>query len=175
MDRPPSTTRLTSPAALLGVALAMWLYGRSIGANFWSMMDFVSPIVTIGLGAGRIGNFINGELWGKVTDVPWAVVVDGQARHASQLYEALLEGFLLFTVLWWYASKPRPRMAVTGLFLLGYGLSRFVVEFVRLPDEHIGYMAGDWLTRGQVLSAPMIIGGIAILIIAYRRPAEVAA
>jgi phosphatidylglycerol:prolipoprotein diacylglycerol transferase len=154
---------------MLGVALAMWLYGRSIGAKFWSLMDFVAPIVTIGLGAGRIGNFINGELWGKVTDVPWAVIVQGQARHPSQLYEAILEGAVLFGVLWWFASKPRPRMSVAGLFVLGYGLVRFAVEFVRLPDAHIGYMAGDWLTRGQVLSAPMIIGGIAMLIIAYRR------
>ncbi len=153
---------------MLGVALAMYVYCRKYSINFWGMMDFVSPVVTIGLGAGRVGNFINGELWGKVTDVPWAVVVNGQARHASQLYEALLEGLLLFTVLWVYASKQRPRMAVTALFLLGYGLARFTVEFVRIPDAHIGYMAWGWLTRGQVLSAPMIIGGIAMLIIAYR-------
>ena len=153
---------------MLGVALAMYVYARKYSINFWDMMDFVSPVVTIGLGAGRIGNFINGELWGKVTDVPWAVVVNGQARHASQLYEAFLEGLVLFLVLWVYASKQRPRMAVTALFLLGYGLARFAVEFVRIPDAHIGYMAWGWLTRGQVLSTPMIIGGIAMLIIAYR-------
>jgi phosphatidylglycerol:prolipoprotein diacylglycerol transferase len=158
---------------MLGVALAMWIYARKYEINFWSMMDFVSPLVTIGLGAGRIGNFINGELWGKVTDVPWAVVVNGEPRHPSQLYEAILEGLVLFVILWVYALKPRPRMAVTGLFLACYGIARFAVEFVRLPDAHIGYMAGDWLTRGQVLSTPMIIGGIIMLVIAYRRPAGV--
>ena len=155
---------------MLGVALAMWIYGRRIKVDFWSLTDFIAPIVTIGLGAGRLGNFINGELWGKVTDVPWAVVVDGVPRHASQLYEAFFEGVCLFTVLWLYALKPRPRMAVTGLFLTGYGVVRFGVEFVRLPDAHIGYMAWGWLTRGQLLSMPMIVAGIVILMIAYRRP-----
>lgn len=155
---------------MLGVALAMWIYGRRIKVDFWSLTDFIAPIVTIGLGAGRLGNFINGELWGKVTDVPWAVVVDGVPRHASQLYEAFFEGVCLLTVLWLYALKPRPRMAVTGLFLAGYGLVRFGVEFVRLPDAHIGYMAWGWLTRGQLLSMPMIVAGIVILMIAYRRP-----
>jgi phosphatidylglycerol:prolipoprotein diacylglycerol transferase len=155
---------------MLGVALAMWIYGRRIKVGFWNLTDFIAPLVTIGLGAGRLGNFINGELWGKVTDVPWAVVVDGVPRHASQLYEAFFEGICLFTVLWLYALKPRPRMSVTGLFLAGYGVVRFGVEFVRLPDAHIGYMAWGWLTRGQLLSMPMIVAGIVFLMIAYRRP-----
>jgi len=158
----------------LGVLLAMWLYGRRIGVGFWSLTDFIAPLVTIGLGAGRIGNFINGELWGKVTDVPWAVVVNGTPRHASQLYEALLEGLVLFLILWLYASKERPRMAVSGLFLIFYGVFRFSVEFVRLPDAHIGYMAWGWLTRGQILTIPMIICGIAVIILAYRKASAVA-
>jgi phosphatidylglycerol:prolipoprotein diacylglycerol transferase len=159
----------------LGVVLAMWLYGRRIGVSFWYLTDFVAPLVTVGLGAGRIGNFINGELWGKVTDVPWAVVVNGTPRHASQLYEAMLEGLLLFIILWTFSLKQRPRMAVSGLFLICYGISRFSVEFVRLPDAHIGYMAWGWLTRGQVLTAPMIIVGIILIILAYRNQAVVAA
>lgn len=159
----------------LGVVLAMWLYGRRIGVSFWYLTDFVAPLVTVGLGAGRIGNFINDELWGKVTDVPWAVVVNGTPRHASQLYEAMLEGLLLFIILWTFSLKQRPRMAMSGLFLICYGISRFSVEFVRLPDTHIGYMAWGWLTRGQVLTAPMIIVGIILIILAYRNQAVVAA
>jgi len=154
----------------LGVVFAMWLYGRRIGVSFFYLTDFISPLVTIGLGAGRVGNFINGELWGKVTDVPWAVVVNGMPRHASQLYEALLEGLVMFVILWTFAAKERPRMAVSGLFLICYGIFRFGVEFVRLPDAHIGYMAWGWLTRGQLLTAPMIIVGIILMILAYRRP-----
>ena len=155
----------------LGVLLAMWWFGRRTGIGFLALTDFIAPIVTVGLGAGRIGNFINGELWGKVTDVPWAFVVNGTPRHASQLYEAFLEGLVLFIVLWTFAARPRPRMAVSGLFLIGYGVARFAVEFVRLPDAHIGYMAWGWLTRGQVLTAPMIILGIFLLVAAYRRDA----
>jgi phosphatidylglycerol:prolipoprotein diacylglycerol transferase len=155
----------------LGVVLAIWLYGRRIGVSFLYMGDFIAPLVTVGLGAGRIGNFINGELWGKVTDVPWAVVVNGTPRHASQLYEALLEGLVMFLILWTFAAKERPRMAVSGLFLICYGVFRFSVEFVRLPDAHIGYMAWGWLTRGQVLTFPMIIVGVVLIILAYRGPA----
>ena len=154
---------------LIGVVVALWFYGRRNNLALLELTDFVAPLIPIGLGAGRIGNFINGELWGKQTDVPWAVVVDGVARHASQLYEATLEGLVLFIVLWAYGSKQRPRMAVSAFFLLGYGLSRVAVEFVRLPDEHIGYMAWGWVTRGQILTLPMIIGGIALLLIAYQR------
>jgi len=155
----------------LGVLLAMWFYGRSTGAGFWALTDFIAPVIPIGLGAGRVGNFINGELWGKATDVPWAVIVNGVPRHASQLYEAALEGLLLFVLLWTFASRQRPRMAISGLFLVGYGVARFGVEFVRLPDEPIGYMAWGWLTRGQLLTAPMIIWGVVLLVLAYRRRA----
>jgi phosphatidylglycerol---prolipoprotein diacylglyceryl transferase len=154
----------------LGVLIAMAWYGRNIGVGFWTLTDFIAPLVTVGLGAGRIGNFINNELWGKATDVPWAFIVDGAPRHASQLYEAFLEGLVLFIILWIFASKPRPRMAVSAMFLLCYGIFRFGVEFVRVPDEHIGYLAWGWFTQGQLLTAPMIIGGIVILLLAYRNP-----
>jgi len=160
---------------LLGVLVAMALWGRHLGITFFRLMDFVAPLVPIGLGTGRIGNFINGELWGKPTDVPWAVIVDGTPRHPSQLYEAGLEGVLLFAVLWVFSARPRPVMAVSGLFLLVYGLSRFAVEFVRLPDAHIGYLAGGWFTMGQLLSTPMIAGGLLLLALAYGRGRAVAA
>ena len=157
---------------MLGVLVAMWLFGRKTGKSFFQVTDFLAPLVPIGLGAGRIGNFINGELWGKVTDVSWAMVFPhGGAlpRHPSQLYQALLEGLIFFLILWLYSRKPRPTMAVSGLFLLCYGLFRFVVEFVREPDQQLGYLAFGWLTMGQVLSAPMILGGIGLLVWAYSR------
>ena len=153
---------------LLGVALAMalfaWRRGRSVG----DVYDFTAPLPPLGLFFGRIGNFINGELWGKTTTVPWGFEVNGQVRHPSQLYEAALEGLLLFGVLWWFTSRPRPRLAPSGLFLIIYGTVRFLIEFVRVPDEHIGYLAGGWLTEGQLLSVPMVIGGVAMFAWAYR-------
>ncbi|MDH3840734.1 MAG: prolipoprotein diacylglyceryl transferase [Chromatiales bacterium] len=155
---------------LLGVLIAMWFFGRSRGMTFFQVTDFLAPLVPIGLGAGRIGNFINGELWGKPTDLAIGFQVNGEVRHASQLYEALLEGVVLFAILWWFSARPRPRMAVSGLFLLGYGVFRFAVEFVRLPDSHIGYLAGGWLTLGQVLTIPMIVFGSLLIWLAYRRP-----
>jgi phosphatidylglycerol:prolipoprotein diacylglycerol transferase len=127
--------------------------------------------VPIGLGAGRIGNFINGELWGRPTDLPWGMVfpfVDNQPRHPSMLYEAFFEGLVLFIILWLYSSRPRPTRAVSGMFMLGYGVFRFGVEFVRQPDAHIGYIAFGWLTEGQILSAPMILFGVYLLVAAYR-------
>jgi phosphatidylglycerol:prolipoprotein diacylglycerol transferase len=158
---------------LLGVILAMVWYGHKTGAGFWRLADFVAPLVPVGLGAGRIGNFINGELWGKPTDVPWAMVFpqapDALARHPSQLYQFALEGVALFLILWWFSARPRPRMAVSGLFLLCYGVFRFLVEFVRQPDPQLGYLAFDWLTMGQVLSTPMIAVGALLMFIAYRR------
>ncbi|MBE01663.1 prolipoprotein diacylglyceryl transferase [Marinobacter lutaoensis] len=158
---------------LLGVILAMVWYGHKTGAGFWRLADFVAPLVPVGLGAGRIGNFINGELWGKPTDVPWAMVFpqapDALARHPSQLYQFALEGVALFLILWWFSARPRPRMAVSGLFLLCYGVFRFLVEFVRQPDPQLGYLAFDWLTMGQVLSTPMIAAGALLMFIAYRR------
>ncbi|MBS3803966.1 MAG: prolipoprotein diacylglyceryl transferase [Oleiphilaceae bacterium] len=158
---------------LIGVLLAMWWFGRKIDRTFFQIADFVAPLVPVGLGAGRIGNFINGELWGKPTDVPWGMVFpqapDALARHPSQLYQFALEGVLLFVLLWWFSAKPRPRMAVSGLFLTLYGVFRFVVEFFRQPDPQLGYLAFDWLTMGQVLSFPMIVIGAGMIAYAYRR------
>jgi phosphatidylglycerol:prolipoprotein diacylglycerol transferase len=159
---------------LIGVALAAWLYGRKLGKPFFEMTDFIAPLAPLGLFCGRIGNFINGELWGKPADVPWAFVVDGVGRHASQLYEGILEGFVLFAILWLYSARRPPTMAVSGAFLVGYGLFRFAVEFVRVPDAHLGYLAFGWLTMGQVLSSPMILAGLALLALAYRRSAAAA-
>ena len=147
------------------------LFARNSGRNFWQIGDFAAPLVPLGLGFGRIGNFINGELWGAPADpsAPWAVMVNGQALHASQLYEALLEGFVLFAILWIYSAKQRPLMATGGLFLLLYGIFRTLIEFVRLPDEHLGYLAFGWVTMGQLLSLPMIVAGVTIIAIAYTR------
>jgi phosphatidylglycerol:prolipoprotein diacylglycerol transferase len=158
----------------VGVLVAMWLFSRHIKQPFLVVMDFMAPWTAIGLFAGRMGNFINGELWGKPTspDAPWAVIVDGQARHASMLYEAFLEGVVLFLVLWLYSRKPRPAMATSALFLIIYGVSRFIVEFVRVPDQQIGYLAFGWLTMGQVLSAPMVVAGVILFVLAQRRAAE---
>jgi len=155
---------------LLGVIVAMWLFARKVKRPFFAIADFVAPWITPGLGFGRIGNFINGELWGVETDpdAPWAMIVDGVARHPSQLYEAFLEGLVMFLVLFTFSARPRPMMAVSGLFLLLYGVFRFAVEFVRMPDDGI-YIAFGWLTRGQILSAPMIVFGVVFLAMAYRR------
>ena len=152
---------------LAGVMIAMWWYGRKIGKTIWHILDFIAPMVPLGLGPGRIGNFINNELWGSETTVAWGVLVQGQVRHPSQLYEAALEGLVLFVILWWYSAKPRPYMAVSALFLLLYGVFRFFVEFYRVPDAHLGHLALDWVTMGQVLSAPMILAGAVMLGIAY--------
>lgn len=159
---------------LVGVMVAMWLFGRNRGLGMWQVTDFVAPLVPIGLGTGRIGNFINNELWGKPTDMPWGFNVNGQILHPSQLYEALLEGLVLFSILWVFSSRPRPHMAVSGMFLLWYGFFRFFVEFYRLPDADLGYLAFGWVTMGQILTAPMIIAGAILLFLAYRNePAEV--
>ncbi|MBO9481102.1 prolipoprotein diacylglyceryl transferase [Salinisphaera sp. G21_0] len=162
---------------LLGVLVAMWLYGRSQGKRFFQVTDFIAPLVPLGLGLGRIGNFIGGELWGRASDVPWAMVFPtdpGQmARHPSQLYQFFLEGLVLFGMLWWFSAKPRPRMAISGLFLLIYGLARFAVEFVREPDAQLGFIAFDWLTMGQLLSLPMVVMGIVFMVWGYRHHALV--
>ncbi|KAA3628287.1 MAG: prolipoprotein diacylglyceryl transferase [Proteobacteria bacterium] len=162
----------------LGVVLAMWIYARRTQRTFWFVTDFIAPLVPLGLGAGRIGNFINGELRGRVTDAPWAIVFPGggdYARHPSQLYQATLEGLLLFLVLWWYSRRPRPAGAVSALFLVGYGAFRFVVEFAREPDAHLGFIVLDWLTMGQVLSLPMLVFGVGLFAFAYRKQRTVAA
>lgn len=157
---------------LLGVLVAIWLFNRKYQHGYWNTVDFIAPLVPLGLGAGRLGNFINGELWGKVSDVPWAMVFPGageQARHPSMLYEFVLEGPVLFLILWLYSSKPRPTMAVSGLFALCYGIFRFLVEFVRMPDAQLGYLAFGWVTMGQILSLPLILVGIGLLGYAYRK------
>lgn len=154
----------------LGVLISMWLYGRSVGAGFIQQTDFFSPVVPFGLFCGRLGNFINAELWGRPTDVPWAMVfpkVDDQPRHPSMLYEAFLEGLVLWAVLWWFSAKQRPHGSVSALFLIGYGVSRFLVEFVRVPDEHLDYIWLGWVTMGQILSFPMIMLGLFIFIRSY--------
>jgi phosphatidylglycerol:prolipoprotein diacylglycerol transferase len=161
----------------LGVMFAMWLFKRKHHKKFFDLMDYVAPLVTIGLGAGRLGNFINGELWGRVTHVPWGMVfpqAGPEPRHPSQLYEFFLEGVLLFIILWTFSAKPRPRMAVSGLFALCYGVFRFVVEFFRQPDSfmgHGGFIAFGWLTMGQLLSVPMILVGAGLLWWAYHKNA----
>ena len=157
---------------LAGVFVAMWLYSRKLGTSMWQITDIVAPITPLGLGFGRIGNFINGELWGKPTEVAWGFNINGVGRHPSQLYEAALEGFLLFAILWIYSAKPRPQMAVSGMFLMFYGVFRFTVEFYRVPDAHLDYLALGWVTMGQILSAPMIIIGALLLILAYRKQQE---
>ena len=158
---------------LVGVMVAMWLFSRRHGVRMWGLWDFVAPLAPLGLFFGRIGNFINGELWGKPTDVPWAFEVNGIGLHPSQLYEALLEGLLLFVIIWTFSSVQRPYMSVSGLFLLCYGFSRFLVEFYRVPDAHLNYLALGWVTMGQILSLPMLLLGAVMMITAYRkRPAK---
>ena len=170
---------------LLGVMAAVLWWARRHRLHFFDVADFVAPLVPPGLGLGRLGNYINGELWGKFTDGSWGVVfpqapevaklgldpaalraqfeagaLNLYARHPSQLYQVALEGVAMFCILWWYSSKPRPRYAVAGMFVLLYGVFRFAVEFVRLPDAQLGYLAFGWLTMGQVLSLPLVLIGL---------------
>ena len=154
---------------LLGVLAAMALYARSLNRRFLEITDFVAVFTPLGLFCGRIGNFINGELWGKATDVPWGFLYDGVVRHPSMLYEAALEGVVLFVILWVYTRKPRAIGAPSGLFLVGYGVFRSLVEFVRVPDQQYGYLAFDWLTMGQVLCVPMIVLGVVLMLRATPR------
>ena len=154
----------------LGVTLAMVLFALKNKVPVWSLFDVISAVVPIGLGLGRLANFINGELWGRASDVPWAVEFPAGgfiARHPSQLYEAALEGVVLLVIIaiaiYRFGILRKPRLA-TGLFVGGYGVARTVVEFFREPDAHIGYLAGDWLTMGMVLSLPMIIAGLALIL-----------
>ena len=173
---------------LIGVLVAMGLFARRHRKGFFQTTDFIAPLIPIGLGAGRIGNFINGELWGAPGSVPWAMQVPCDRflalcleklqlpagtlmtppLHPNQLYEALLEGVVMFLLLWLFSTKPRPVMAVSGLFLLCYGLFRFAIEFVRMPDAHLGYLAFDWLTMGQLLTLPMLLAGALLFGLAYR-------
>ncbi len=156
---------------LIGVLLALWLYARRRGKRWLDVTDFVAPLVPLGLAAGRMGNFINGELWGRPTGADWGMVfpqVDTLARHPSQLYEFGLEGVLLFAILWTYGNRPRPMGAVSGLFLVGYGAARFVVEYAREPDAFLGTLALG-LSMGQWLSLPMIAAGLVMMAWAYAR------
>ncbi len=157
---------------LLGAMLAIWLFNRKYKHGYFVIGDCISLIAPLGLGAGRIGNFINGELWGKpAPDLPWAMIFPYspslEPRHPTPLYEAFLEGVVLFAILWWFIRKPRPTMAISGMFALFYGIFRIFVEFYRLPDAHIGYLFGDWLTMGMVLSAPLCLVGILLLWFSY--------
>lgn len=161
---------------LLGVMLALWLFARKHRKTFLQVTDFFAPWVPFGIGAVRLGNFINQELWGRVTDAPWGMVFRDAGplpRHPSQLYEAALEGVLLFVILQWYTRRPRPAGATSGVFMLGYGVFRFIAEFVREPDAHMGFVLGG-LTMGQLLSLPMIVLGVALLYGARRRSTDAA-
>ena len=175
------------------VAGAYWTWKQKL--HYFDTVDFIAPLVPAGLGFGRLGNYIGGELWGKPTGGDWGVVfpaslpaeyarlpldrlrelhasgaLDAFARHPSQLYQALLEGVVMCVVLVWYSRRPRPRYAVSGLFGVLYGAFRFLVEFVREPDAHIGYLAGGWLTMGQLLSLPLVAIGLGLLWRSRRAP-----
>jgi phosphatidylglycerol:prolipoprotein diacylglycerol transferase len=155
---------------MLGVIFALWLFAKKRRQSWLAITDFIAPLVPLGLGAGRLGNFINAELWGRATNVPWAMIfpnVDTVPRHPSQLYEFALEGIALFVLLWWYSSKPRPRGAVSGMFLIGYGFFRFIVEYTREPDSYLGVLAMGF-TMGQWLSLPMIAVGVGLVAWAHR-------
>ena len=156
----------------LGVLLAMVIFNKKYQFTFFQTTDFIAPLIPLGLGFGRIGNYINGELWGRVTDSSWGILAPDQSglwekRFPTQLYEAFLEGFVLFCILWLFSNKKPQVMATSSLFLIFYGIFRFIIEFVRAPDSHIGYLAFDWLTMGQLLSIPMIFIGIYLLIKSY--------
>ncbi|CUJ36766.1 prolipoprotein diacylglyceryl transferase [Achromobacter xylosoxidans] len=157
---------------LIGVIVVMLLFARKKGLPFFAVSDFIAPLIPLGLGFGRLGNFINGELWGRPTDVPWAMVFpssgDGIARHPSQLYELGLEGIVLFALMWWFSSKPRPLGQVSAVFLMGYGTFRFLVEFTREPDNFLGLLAGG-LSMGQWLSLPMVALGAIMFALTAKR------
>lgn len=183
---------------LIGVLVATWIWARKQQLHFFDVGDFIAPLVPPGLGFGRIGNFINGELWGKPTDAAYGVIfpaslpseyarmdavtlkhewasgaLNAFARHPSQLYQAFLEGLLLFLVLWFLSKRERARYFLSGVFLSLYGLFRFIVEFVRVPDAQIGdhgYLAFGWLTMGQVLSVPLILGGLGLILLSRSAP-----
>jgi phosphatidylglycerol---prolipoprotein diacylglyceryl transferase len=160
---------------LIGVIAAMAFFAWQRKIKFLALADFIAPLVPFGLAAGRLGNFINGELWGRVTDpsAPWAMVFpqagDGLARHPSQLYQMGLEGIALFVLVWWFSSRSRPLGAVSGMFLLGYGVFRFIAEFAREPDDFLGLLSLG-LSMGQWLSIPMMLAGFYLLRKAYQIP-----
>jgi phosphatidylglycerol:prolipoprotein diacylglycerol transferase len=159
---------------LLGVLVAMAVFARQQRIEWGRLMDFVAPLAPVGLALGRLGNFIGQELWGRASDISWAMVFPRDplalARHPSQLYQFALEGCLLFAILMWFSRRDRPTWAVSAVFLMGYGALRFAAEFFREPDTHIGFDALGWLTRGQILCIPMLIIGAALFYRAYRPP-----
>ena len=158
---------------MLGVFIGLYLFGRKNGLSFFQVSDYIAPWVPIGLGAGRLGNFINMELPGRAmeTVMPWALDYgDHIARHPSSLYQFLTEGVLFFLILWWYSSKPRPHAAISAMYMFCYGCFRFFTEFFREPDSHMGFIAFDWMTMGQLLSLPMIIFGIVVFYFAHKHP-----
>jgi len=157
---------------LIGVMIAIGLFARRFKKTFFDVLDFTAPLVPLGYFAGRMGNFINGELWGRMTDVPWAMIfphVDHIPRHPSMLYQGVLEGLGVFAILWIYSSKPRPAMAVSALFLVFFGGFRIFNEFFRQPDAHMGFVAFGWMTQGQLLSVPMVLAGVFMYYLAVRK------
>lgn len=158
----------------LGVILCVAFFTRKYKLRWLAITDFIAPLIPLGLGLGRLANFINAELWGRVSQVPWAMVFPNAGpdpRHPSQLYQFALEGVALFALLWLFSRKPRPVGSVSGLFLIGYGSFRFLVEFTREPDAHLGLLAMG-LSMGQLLSLPMLAAGIAFIYLAYKTPAK---
>jgi phosphatidylglycerol:prolipoprotein diacylglycerol transferase len=159
---------------LIGVTLAMLVYARQHRISFLSLMDFVAPMVPLGLGFGRLGNFIGQELYGRVTQGPWGMIFphagdpEGVARHPSQLYQATLEGLVLFIIVFWFSVKPRPRGAVAGVFLIFYSIFRFLVEFVREPDDGVYSLLLNGMTRGQDLCIPMFLLGVGLIVWGYK-------
>ncbi|MBF7051920.1 prolipoprotein diacylglyceryl transferase [Halomonas sp. KAO] len=166
---------------LVGVLIAAWLFARRHRLAYLQLTDFIAPLVPIGLGAGRLGNFITHELPGRASEVPWAMVfppmlgLGSEPRHPSALYEFALEGVVLFAVLWWLSRKPQSQGLISGLFLLLYGIFRFIVEFVRLPDPQLGFIAFGWFTMGQLLTLPMLAAGAFLVIAAHRREQQMVA
>ena len=159
---------------LLGVITALYFFCRHNRINFGQLLDFVTVLAPVGLALGRLGNFIGQELWGRPTNAPWGMIFPkdplGLARHPSQLYQFALEGCLLFVLLFWFSQRSRPTWSVSGLFLIGYSCLRFIAEFFREPDAHIGFQAFGWLTRGQLLCIPMVLMGVWLMLYAYRKP-----
>lgn len=157
---------------IIGVIISIFFFAKKIRLPFLAILDFVAPLAPLGIALGRIGNFINAELWGRVTDVPWGMVFPNGGplpRHPSQLYESFAEGILLFIIIWFYTAKPRARGTSSGLFLLTYGIIRFICEFFREPDLHLGFVAFNWLTMGQLLSLPVIAAGISLFWFCHKK------
>ena len=160
---------------LIGVLIAIFFFAKKNKKSFTLITDFVAPLAPLGLGAGRIGNFINSELIGRVTSVPWAIIYPTGGplpRHPSELYEFLLEGILLFIIIWRYSAKPKPNFAVSAMFLTCYGIFRFIAEFFRQPDSQFNFIAFGWMTMGQLLSVFMIIIGVFFIWYAYNKPCD---